>query len=205
MFFAVTSRMSKASARTRPRHRFVTALRIWCVAAELHGQEASSYAVERMERTNRPEACLAAANWLLAASRRSSAPDHRAPMNARGWLPWTLATLNASSASAAVINQRAVAGTYVLVFAGFAALLLVLVLGLVAASSAAPQRRRRLRTAFAGFALLGVIAIAFLAALREFERYSALEDAFLWCGGLMVLAGAGLVVHALVSRRARGP
>jgi hypothetical protein len=110
----------------------------------------------------------------------------------------------ACSAGAAVINQRAVAETYIAVFVGFALLLMLVVLGLVAAASSSAFRARRLRRAAVVFASLAVVAAVVLLVLREARAYSTLEGAFLWCAGSLVLVGVGLAAHAFVSARRGG-
>ena len=128
-------------------------------------------------------------------------------MQSRGYAPLLIgSTAGAASSStvAAVVNQRAVAETYIVVFAGFALLLLLVVLALVAAASKPAHRPARVRTALAWFVLSGVAAGILLIALREARQYSSLESAFLWCAGVLVVAGVGLVVHAFVSSRRGG-
>jgi hypothetical protein len=105
---------------------------------------------------------------------------------------------------AAVVDQRAVAETYIAVFAGFALLLLVLVLALVAVASGRERRAAAVRRAAVGFVVLAVAAAAVLGALREARRHASLESGFLWCAGFLVAAGVVFVVHAFVASRKRG-
>jgi hypothetical protein len=122
----------------------------------------------------------------------------------RGYVLYATAGMAAAPALAAVVSQRAVAETYVVVFAGFALLLLVVVLSLVAVASKPERRASRVRRASAAFVALAVGAGCVLGAMREAGRYSSLEGAFLWCAGILILAGFTLVAHALVESRRRG-
>jgi hypothetical protein len=108
------------------------------------------------------------------------------------------------SALAAVVDQRAVAETYIAVFAGFALLLFVLVLALVGVASGRERRAARVRNAAVGFVALAVAAAAVLGALREARRYASIESGFLWCAGILVAAAVVFVVHAFVTARKRG-
>jgi len=120
------------------------------------------------------------------------------------YLLYAAACAAAPPTLAAVVSQRAVAETYLAVFAGFALVLLLVVLSLVAVASKPARRASRVRRALAAFLLLAVAAGTVLATLRGSGRYSAVEGAFLWCAGLLVLAGVTLVAHAFVESKRSG-
>ena len=104
-------------------------------------------------------------------------------------------------AQAIVVDQGAVARTMILLFAGFAAILLLVVMTLVALVGGPADRRARLRTSLVWFGAAGGAAILVLAVLSGSLSFAQLESALLYGVIFLVLAAVVLVARAFIASR----
>lgn len=104
-------------------------------------------------------------------------------------------------AEAIVVNQRAVAGTLVLLFLGFAAILFLVVLGLAALFVKPGQRAARLRPTLMAFPAASLGAAAVLWGLTGSSSSSDFEHALFYAAVFLAATGLALVVQAVVGSR----
>ena len=104
-------------------------------------------------------------------------------------------------AQAIVVDQGAVARTLVLVFLGFAVLLLFVVLAGVALVAGATNRRARLPSALAWFGAAAAATTIVLLVLSGSLSFAQLERAMLYGAVFLILVAVTLIARAFVAAR----
>jgi hypothetical protein len=110
----------------------------------------------------------------------------------------------AQPAGAIVVDRGAVATTFIAVFAVFASILFLLVLGLVAVASRAPQRARHLRATAVWYPLAGIAALVALAVARSGNDDASFEKAVISCGVFLIATGGAFIATAFFASRRPG-